>query len=38
MAVEDLAKSDYPNGNKKIDLISYLNKETFIDRNKISAF
>ena len=35
---EDLAKTDYPNGNKKIDLISYLNKETFIDRNKISTF
>ena len=33
MAVEDLAKTDYPNGNKKIDLISYLNKENFIDRN-----
>ena len=38
MAVEDLAKTDYPNGNKKIDLISYLNKENFIDRNKISKF
>ena len=38
MAVEDLAKDDYPNGNKKIDLISYLNKETFIDRKKISTF
>jgi len=38
VAIEDLSKDEYPKGNKRIDVQSYLSNEIYIDKEKISNF
>ena len=38
VAIEDLSKDDYPKGNKRIDVQSYLTNQIYLDKEKLSNF
>ena len=38
VAIEDLSKDEYPKGNKKIDVQSYLTNEIYLNKKKLTNF